>query len=121
MILVDTSVWVQHLRLGDPELARLLDRASVLGHPFVTGELALGSIPRRAELLGLLERLPSASVARHSEVMQLIDNEGLAGSGIGYVDACLLASARITPDALFWTRDRRLNAVALRVGVAFPI
>ncbi len=121
MILVDTSVWVQHLRQGDPELAQLLDRTFVLGHPFVTGELALGNIPRRTEVLGLLERLPAALVARPSEVMQLIDNEGLVGSGIGYVDACLLASARITPEALFWTRDRRLNVVALKIGVAFPI
>ncbi len=120
MILADTSVWVQHFRSGEPELARLLDRGQILGHPFVTGELALGRIPERASILHGLERLPGSVVARHQEVLKLIDREGLAGSGLGYVDACLLASVRLTPEALLWTRDRRLNGVALKLGVAFP-
>lgn len=120
MILVDTSIWVQHFREGEPELIQLLDRGRVLGHPFVVGELALGNLPDRTTVLHWLERLPQALVARHDEVFQFIIAERLAGEGIGYVDACLLAATRLTPEALFWTRDRRLNALALGMGVAFP-
>jgi predicted nucleic acid-binding protein len=119
VILVDTSVWVDHLRAGDATLAGLLERALVLAHPWVIGELALGRLRRRGEVLGLLERLPQATPATPAEVLALVKCHGLAGSGIGYVDAQLLASARLTPDAALWTRDRRLAGAAARAGVAF--
>ncbi len=112
MILVDTSVWVDHLRNGNSTLSQLLERAMVLGHPFVTGELALGNLSRRAELLRLLGNLPQSEVATTSEVAAFIESRRLHGLGIGYVDAHLLAAARLNIDALLWTLDRALAAVA---------
>ncbi len=121
MILVDTSIWVQHFREGEPDLVQLLDRGQVLGHPFVAGELALGNLPDRTTVLHWLGQLPPAVVARNDEVLRFIVSERLSGEGIGYVDASLLAATRLTPEARFWTRDRRLNGLALRMGLAFPI
>jgi predicted nucleic acid-binding protein len=118
VILVDTSVWVDHLRAGDPRLAELLERSAVLGHPWVTGELALGNLSRREEILQLLNGLPQAEVATVAEVAALIEGSRLYGLGIGYVDAQLLAATRLTRDAWLWTRDRRLAAVAARDGLA---
>ena len=92
MILVDTSIWVEHLRHGDARLRGLLDRGEVLGHPWVAGELALGHLRQRREVLGLLARLPQAVVADPEEVLVLVDREQLAGLGIGYVDVHLLAA-----------------------------
>lgn len=120
MILVDSAVWVDHLRSGDDRLAALLDRGLVLAHPFVIGELALGSLRRRAEILSALLDLPQATRAADDEVLAFIDRVGLHGLGIGYVDAHLLTSVRLTPDARLWTRDRRLLAAAARLGVALP-
>lgn len=117
MILVDTSIWVDHLRAGLPALAHRLDRASVLGHPWVTGEIALGHLSRRSAVLGLLNALPQAEVATTAEVAALVEDQRLFGLGIGYVDAQLLASARLTTDALLWTADRRLASAASRLGV----
>ena len=119
MILVDTSVWIDHLRSGDADLARLLDASAVLAHPWVTGELALGNLTARDEVVGLLRGLPQATVADDDEVPRLIDREALNGVGIGYVDAQLLAAARLTPDTTMWTRDRRLSTVAERLGVGY--
>lgn len=116
MILVDTSVWVAHLRQGNSQLATLLEETGVLVHPFVIGELALGNLNQRNEILGLLENLPTAKVATHDEVLSMIDNRDLAGTGIGWVDAHLLASALLS-DVLLWTLDRRLGAVALRLDL----
>ncbi len=118
MILVDTSVWVGHLRTGDPELVALLQNSHVLAHPWVTGELALGHLSRRSEILGLLHNLPQATVATDLEVLTLIDNQHLFGLGIGYVDAHLLAATMLTPDARLWTRDKRLATVAVQHGLA---
>lgn len=117
MILVDTSVWVDHLRVGDPELGRLLDRDLVLGHVFVRGELACGNLRQRAKILALLAGLPQAMVAAHDEVMALIDRHRLMGRGIGYVDAHLLAGTLLTVGARLWTRDLRLAAIAGQLGV----
>lgn len=118
MILVDTSIWVDHLRSGNPTLARLLHDGAVLTHPWVIGELALGNMGQhRVEVLGLLSGLPRAAVARDEEVLGLIDHEGLAGAGIGYVDAQLLAAARLTPEARVWTTDRRLAQVSTRLAI----
>ena len=118
MILVDTSVWVDHLRAADATLADLLDRGLVLGHPWVVGELALGQLRHREVVLGLLAGLPQAVVATAVEVAAFIEAHRLYGLGIGYVDVQLLAAARLTGDALLWTRDRRLAAAAGRLEVA---
>ncbi len=118
MVLVDTSVWVEHLQRGSSELAGLLHRGQVLSHPFVLGELALGSLQQRATILDALQNLPLACVASTDEVLGFIGTHALHGLGIGYVDACLLASARLTPGCVLWTLDKRLTGTAERLGVA---
>jgi predicted nucleic acid-binding protein len=118
MILVDTSVWVDHLHAHLPKLADMLDNAAVLGHPWVTGELALGSMAQRDVILGLLANLPQAAVATADEVLTMVRVHRLHGRGIGYVDAQLLASTLLTTDARLWTGDRRLAGLAAELGVA---
>jgi len=118
VILVDSSVWVDHLRSGDATLARLLDDGRVIAHPFVVGELALGSLRQRELILTALQDLPQAVVASDIEVLRFINQQALYGLGIGYVDAHLLASARLTAGGSLWTRDKRLQAVADQLGVA---
>jgi predicted nucleic acid-binding protein len=118
VILVDTSVWINHLRTSDERLSALLDAGEVLGHPFVTGEVALGNLSQRGLALRMLRRLPQAAVASSLEVLNLIERQALFGRGIGYVDAHLLATVRLTADARLWTRDRRLQTVAGELGVA---
>jgi predicted nucleic acid-binding protein len=118
VILVDTSVWVEHLQAGSEELTRLLGGGEVLGHPFVIGELALGNLRQRDAFLSDLQNLPQAVVASDEEVLRLINRQTLFGRGIGYVDAHLLAAARLTAGSKFWTRDRRLQAVAAQLGLA---
>jgi len=115
VILVDTSVWVDHFRVGEPALAHLLDYGLVLAHPWVTGELALGHLAQRQEILALLAGLPSAEIATDAEVAGLIEAEHLYGLGVGYVDAQLLAATRLTADARLWTADKRLAAIARRL------
>jgi len=115
VILVDTSVWVDHLRAGEPALVHLLNHGLVLAHPWVTGELALGHLSQRQDILGLLTGLPSAEIATDAEVLGLIEAEQLYGLGIGYVDAQLLAATRLTADARLWTADKRLAVVARRL------
>jgi predicted nucleic acid-binding protein len=110
--LVDTSIWVDHLRSGDPQLAELLEAGDVLIHPFVLGELALGSLRQRRLVLGDLANLPGAVLATDAEVLHLIEQARLHGRGIGYIDAHLLASTRLTPGAALWTRDLRLHSAA---------
>lgn len=119
MILVDTSVWIDHLRSGDETLAGLLDNSAVLAHPWVIGELALGNLSRRDDVIGLIRGLPQATLATDDEVLGLIEQEALYGAGIGYVDAALLAATRLTSDTAFWTRDKRLSSVAARLGLGF--
>jgi len=121
VILVDSSVWVDHLRKGDAILARLLNAARVLAHPFVVGELALGSLRQRESILATLQNLPQAIVARDAEVLRFINQQALHSVGIGYVDAHLLASVRLTAGGSLWTRDKRLHAVAGRLGLAAGI
>lgn len=117
MILVDTSVWADHLREGIPALAAVLDEGIVLTHPFVVGELACGQLPNRSEVLALLARLPAASRASDAEALEFIGRHSLMGRGIGYIDVHLLASAALTRDARIWTRDRRLASVALELDL----
>ena len=118
MILIDSSVWIDHLRSADADLAQLLNHGQVLAHPFVIGELSLGNLRQRAVIIGALQDLPKAVVADDAEVMGFIDRHALFGRGIGYVDAHLLASVRLTPDAMLWTRDRRLHEIAADMGIA---
>jgi predicted nucleic acid-binding protein len=119
VILVDTSVWVDHLRTSDKTLADLLDAGMVLKHPFVLGELALGNLRGRTTVLGALSDLPGAGVATDLEALHFIDRYALFGRGIGYVDVHLLAGVRLTDGAKLWTRDRRLHDVAAQMGLAF--
>jgi predicted nucleic acid-binding protein len=121
VILVDTTIWIGHLRRGDRRLAALLDGAEVLGHPSVSGELALGDLAGRDDVLRLLDHLPQATPATAAEVRVVVDAHGLHGHGIGYVDAQLLAATLLTEGATLWTRDRRLRAAAGRAGVAYDL
>ena len=118
MILVDTSIWIDHLRVSDERLARLLDACQVLAHPFVTGELALGNLGNRNAVLGALQDLPQAGVATEPEVLRFIELKGLFGLGIGYIDAHLLAAVLLTPGSLLWTRDKRLLAASAQLGIS---
>jgi hypothetical protein len=112
VILADTSVWVDHFRSGDADLAAALERGDVLCHPFVVGEVACGNVGNRREILRLLQDLPSAPVATHAEVLRFIEARSLMGRGCGYVDMHLLASAALSAGTRLWTRDRKLSAIA---------
>lgn len=112
MILVDTSVWIDHLRNGNTRLAAMLENTEVCTHPFVVGELACGSLENRAEVLVLLHNLPGVSVATDAEVLFYIEKQRLMGRGIGYIDAHLLAATAMTGSIRLWTLDRRLAVVA---------
>jgi predicted nucleic acid-binding protein len=118
VILVDTSVWVEHLRAGNETLSALLEGQHVLTHSFVIGELALGNLRGRDAILRALRQLPRAATASDEEVLHFIDRRALFGSGIGYVDAHLVAAAQLGADTKLWTRDRRLLAVASQLGLA---
>jgi predicted nucleic acid-binding protein len=118
VILVDTSVWVDHLRKADTTLSDLLDAGKVLSHPFVIGELALGRLVQRDLVISALRDLPKARMATSQEILHFIDAQKLFGLGIGYVDVHLLAAVRLTAGAGLWTRDRRLHAIAGDLGLA---
>ena len=118
MILVDTSVWIRHLRSEDRKLTTLLNRGQVLIHPMVVGELACGNLRNRKELLSLLGRLPRALAATDDEVLFFIERHQLMRRGIGYVDAHLLASTAMTQSARLWTHDLRLAQVASELNLA---
>jgi predicted nucleic acid-binding protein len=121
MILADTSIWIDHFRRSDSRLARFLDHGDVVMHPFVLGELALGYVPKIAEMIKDLRALPKAAVADTDEVLEFIAHRALSGSGIGYVDAHLLASAALAPETLLWTRDKRLHAAAHSLSLAADV
>ena len=121
MILVDTSVWVDHLRAKNDTLVRWLEAGMVLTHPFVIGELALGNLREREVVLEALSDLPRADVATDEEALRFIDRYSLFGRGIGYVDVHLLAGAQLTAGAELWTIDRRLHDVAVQLGLAFTL
>ena len=111
MVLVDTSVWVSHLRDGNTELAYLLNNGTVLCHPLIIGELACGNLKDRAVIISFLQLLPMSIEADHDEVLSFIENNRLMGKGIGYVDAQLVASAVLTGVPI-WTLDKKLAQVA---------
>lgn len=117
MMLVDTSIWIDHFRQTDSLLSSLLINSQVLVHPFIIGELALGNLQKRNTILEHLDDLPHAISASDSEVLHFIEKHKLAGSGIGYIDAHLLASATLNAVPL-WTRDKRLHQVVLTLGLA---
>jgi predicted nucleic acid-binding protein len=117
-LLADSSIWIDHLRSPDDALADALRRRQVLVHPFVIGEVALGSIANRRDVLTALSELRQARRADDQEVLDLIDRHRLFGTGLGWVDCHLLAAALLTPETYLWTRDRRLRETAERLGVA---
>lgn len=119
MILVDTSVWVDHLRSAEPVLVELLGRDEVDCHRLVVEELAMGSIKRRGEVLELLGRLRLFPELTHDEVLALVERKRLWGQGLSAVDAHLLGSVSLVPGAKLWTRDKRLAAVCRRAGFPF--
>ena len=119
MILVDTSVWVAHLREGTPELAAALEQGRVLTHPFVVGELACGNLKNRREVLQLLGDLPGVPMATDAEALDFIERRALMGRGIGYIDVHLLASVVLSGSTQMWTRDKRLAAVAEDLKLAY--
>jgi len=119
MILIDTSVWIDHLRVGDKDLAALLNNSRVLMHPFVLGELACGNIRNRNEVLALLKNLPRVTVATDDEVLFFIERHTLMGRGIGYVDAHLMAAVALGGSVGLWTRDKRLRKVADSLALAY--
>ncbi len=118
MILVDTSIWIDHFRQTDLILEALIDRDDVLTHPFVIGEVAMGRMRQRELILADMRGLPHAVSAMDEEVLDFVQENSLFGLGIGYVDAHLLAAARLTLGTALWTRDKRLDAAAQRLSLA---
>jgi len=118
VILPDTAIWIDHIHRKDEQLSALLRVDQVLIHPFVMGEIALGSMERYEPILDGLQTLRSAPIVADDDVRYMIRQHKIMGSGIGYVDAHILASVTIVDGAFLWTRDKGLNAVALRMGVA---
>lgn len=117
MILVDTSVWINHLRAGNPRLYSLLENEQVVCHPFIIGELACGNLRNREEILNLLAALPAAQIAEHHEVLHLLNEKRLYGRGLGWTDAHLLTSARIVGCEL-WTLDFSLRRAAASLNIS---
>lgn len=119
MVLVDTSVWVDHLRSTDEQLIELLEHGRVFVHPMIIGELACGNLQNRKQILSLLKNLPHAVEATHDEVFLCLEKNELMGKGIGFVDMHLLASSLLSPGTLLWTRDRRLSDLADSLSICW--
>ena len=118
MILVDTSVWVDHLRTGDAHLSAVLEGSNVAMHPMVLGELACGDLNDRETLLALWRNLPQLVAATDAEALFFLERNHLWGRGIGYIDVHLLASVSLNAEGRLWTRDRRLRETAEQLGLA---
>jgi len=118
MVLVDTSIWVTHLRDGNRHLETLLLDAAVMCHPFIVGELACGNLRNRNEILSLLQTLPMAPTTEFDEFLYFIDRNQLMGIGIGFVDVHLLASSQLAGIQL-WTSDKRLTSAAIKLDLAY--
>jgi predicted nucleic acid-binding protein len=118
MVLVDTSVWVEHLRSGNVGLENLLNEGGVNCHLFIVGELACGNLSNRPEILSLLQALPLADHAEHEEVMHFIENYSLMGKGLGYIDMHLIVSALLTKVSI-WTLDKKLKEVSSKLGLEY--
>ncbi|SSC68042.1 type II toxin-antitoxin system VapC family toxin [Ciceribacter selenitireducens] len=120
IVLADTSIWIDHLRSPDERLVALLEEGRILLHPFVIGEIALGTMPNYAFVLKRLALMPKALKASDDQLLHLIRRHRLNGVGIGYVDAHLIASTLLMAEGLLWTRDKRLHRTANAMGIAFP-
>ena len=118
MVLVDTSVWVSHLRHGNEDLQKLLHDGEVVCHPFIVGELACGNLKNRDEILTYLQSLPMTILAEDEEVLEFIENNQLTGKGLGYIDIHLIASAVLT-DVPFWTLDKPLDKFTKKIGITY--
>ncbi len=120
MILIDTSVWVDHLRSADARLVALLERGAVLMHPWVTGELACGNLRNRKALLDLWRHLPALAPVADHEALFFLENHRLMGRGVGFIDIHLLAAVALAGGgARLWTRDKRLQVLAKELGLGF--
>ncbi len=118
MVLVDTSIWIDHLRHSDPGLSALLESGDAVCHHFIIGELASGHLSRRKEILHRLALLPAASLARHSEVLAFIEGHRLFGLGLAFIDMHLLAAAHLDGFKV-WSRDKAMRAAAEKLRIAF--
>jgi predicted nucleic acid-binding protein len=121
MILVDTSVWVDHLRHGNRILVDALNNGQVLMHPFVLGEISLGQLKQRATILQAMGNLPMVQIATDGEVSHLVERHRLFGLGIGYIDAHLLTAVHLTTGSALWTQDKRLLTVSHKLGIAYAL
>ena len=119
MILVDTSIWVDHLRRGDVGVTEALHANQVATHDFVIGELACGHLKARGQILALLAQLPRVAAASEPETLYFLEHRRLFGRGLGYIDVHLLAAASLRSDIHLWTRDRKLKEAAVELGVAY--
>jgi predicted nucleic acid-binding protein len=119
VIVVDSSIWIDHLRKPDSELGKLLMLDHALMHPHVLGEIALGNLGQRKSIIDRFLMLPVPNIASEGHVLSMIETGGFIATGIGYTDAHLLASTLITPGGRLWTRDKRLHAQAERLGIAY--
>jgi predicted nucleic acid-binding protein len=119
MMLVDTSVWIDHLRAKDEQLIKLLEQSQVSIHPMIIGELACGYLNQRQQLLNLWKNLPCVTEATHHEALHCLENNKLMGKGIGFIDLHLLASTLLTPNTILLTRDRRLHDLAELLNVCW--
>lgn len=119
MVIVDTSIWIDHFRRGRSSLVTLLDDSMAFIHPFVVGELACGNLANRKEIIGLLRKVPQAPRATDEELLHFIEARDLMGRGVGLVDMHLLASTKLLDDSVLWTRDKRLHDLATELAVAF--
>ena len=117
MILADTSIWIDHFRLGDTDLQKALNLGQILIHPWVIAELALGSLRDRTRTLAMLDLLPQAKVAQISELRHMIEARRLYSLGMGLTDAHLIASVLLNPPMLLWTRDKQLRKIAAALGI----
>jgi len=118
MVLVDTSVWVSHLRNGDAGLEKLLNDGEVVCHPFIVGELACGNLKNRHEILIYLQSLPMAILAEDGEVLKFIENHQLMGKALGHIDVHLIAAAVLTGVPL-WTFDKTLDKITKKIGINY--
>ena len=118
MVLVDTSVWVSHLRHGNEDLQKLLHDGEVVCHPFIVGELACGNLKNRNEILAYLQSLPMTILAEDQEVLRFIEDHRLMGKGLGYIDVHLIASAVLT-NVLLWTLDKTLDKFTEKLGISY--
>jgi predicted nucleic acid-binding protein len=117
MVLVDTSIWIEHFRKGNTRLKDLLEKGEVVSHEFIIGELACGNLKNRGEILSLLSMLPKTIIAGHKEVLQFIETHQLMGSGLGLIDVHLLASTLLS-DMKLWTLDHSLENIALKLDIS---